>query len=567
MSDFPTYIQRAVDYGLLDADENGKIHSVSREEVETVLGIARVVEKIQPTTQADNESTTDQEAIVLTRVLSAPSGLAKELWSELRVAFGVGHGQNVPPSLWSTKIFKAIGGEIDATFLGERGALISREGLINEYNKLTDGSRLVGAMEFAQTVSTLSDASTMRAYGDSQSEWSVALDLLRQSRVRSLYTETQQASEQAMRSDTKLEKMIEFQQKKLMECLSMLRGSIGNSEDCVNIVDELLNPEPGKQSLIDSIMSKRQQVAPVSTGILGMDIDMEGGVHRPGNESGGRLFTLAARTGVGKTVLGVNVAVNLAVGGLHVGFISAELSKEAVSYRIWACATKQCNVERRDDGTLIKNGWVTVGDLESPDEDREKTLEHVAAAAFKIQEGGGSITVQDPWGADVESVINMMRTMKATNPDLRAVVLDHFHVLARHPKAPTNESSMLEERAYKLMTAAKELNIDLIVLAQMNRVGMGVGDNSAPGLDQIRGTDALAHVSHAVWIARRQPGNDEDAAVKRPLELWHAKTRGRQAYWDGKRMQGIRGFVETSVITMDYPHSSIDRDMTNVKPA
>ena len=126
---------------------------------------------------------------------------------------------------------------------------------------------------------------------------------------------------------------------------------------------------------------------------------------------------------------------------------------------------------------------------------------------------------------------------------------------------------MLEERAYKLMTAAKELNIDLIVLAQMNRVGMGVGDNSAPGLDQIRGTDALAHVSHAVWIARRQPGNDEDAAVKRPLELWHAKTRGRQAYWDGKRMQGIRGFVETSVITMDYPHSSIDRDMTNVKPA
>ena len=31
---------------------------------------------------------------------------------------------------------------------------------------------------------------------------------------------------------------------------------------------------------------------------------------------------------------------------------------------------------------------------------------------------------------------------------------------------------MLEERAYRLMTVAKELEIDLIVLAQMNRVGM-----------------------------------------------------------------------------------------------
>lgn len=60
-------------------------------------------------------------------------------------------------------------------------------------------------------------------------------------------------------------------------------------------------------------------------------------------------------------------------------------------------------------------------------------------------------------GACVDTVVNSMRAMKAQNPELRAVVLDHFHVLSRHQKAPRDNPSMLEERAYRLMTAAKEL--------------------------------------------------------------------------------------------------------------
>ena len=78
----------------------------------------------------------------------------------------------------------------------------------------------------------------------------------------------------------------------------------------------------------------------MSTGIKAMDIDMEGGCRRPGESQGGRLFTLAARTGVGKTVLGVWAAANLAFGGLTVGFISAELQMDAIVARLAAAATK-----------------------------------------------------------------------------------------------------------------------------------------------------------------------------------------------------------------------------------
>ena len=552
---FPKHIQQAVDLGLLQA-EGEQIIGVAAEEAETVLGIARLMEKIQPTTKTDTEDTHDQEAIVLCRVLTSATGLARELWSDLRIAVGVAHGQSLPRQLWSSDVFRAIGGLIDRIYMNEAdgSSLISKDSIISAYPN--NNTQYTSVLEFNQAVAALSDSSTMRSYGDPDSEWGVALDLLRQARAKANFQQAQHLADQALKSDSKLEKAIEAQQQELMTCLGMLRGSVGNQGNAVDAIDDLLNPKDGRVSFIDTIMSAREQSAPVSTGIAAMDLDMEGGVRRAGEAAGGRLFTLAARTGVGKTVLGVYTAVNLALGGLKVGFISAELDKHAIYARVWSAATRAAN-----DNT----NWAMVGDIESPNHTREKVSANIMAAAGVIQERGGKLLIEDPWGADVEAVINSLRSMKAKNPDLRCAVVDHFHVLARHKGAPSGEAAMLEERAYKLMNCAKQLEIDLIVLAQMNRVGMdALSAKQPPSLDQIRGTDALSHVSHAVWIVRRQPGNDDENANNsgRPLELWHAKTRGRQAYWNGTQIKGYKGFLDHSILEMDYAFCSVKKDST-----
>lgn len=552
---FPKHIQQAVDLGLLQA-EGDQIIGVAAEEAETVLGIARLMEKIQPTSKTDTEDTNDQEAIVLCRVLTSPTGLARELWSDLRIAVGVAHGQQLPRQLWSTDVFRAIGGLIDRIYTNEAdgSSLISKDSLISAYP--SNNTQYTSVLEFNQAVAALSDSSTMRSYGDPDSEWGVALDLLRQARAKANFQQAQHLADQALKSDSKLEKAIEAQQQELMTCLGMLRGSVGNQGNAVDAIDDLLNPKDGRLSFIDTIMSAREQSAPISTGIAAMDLDMEGGVRGPGEAAGGRLFTLAARTGVGKTVLGVYTAVNLALGGLKVGLISAELDKHAIYARVWSAATRAAN---------SNTNWAMVGDIESPNHTRERVSADIMSAASVIQERGGKLLIEDPWGADVEAVVNSLRSMKAKNPDLRCAVVDHFHVLARHKGAPASEAAMLEERAYKLMNCAKQLEIDLIVLAQMNRVGMdALSAKQPPSLDQIRGTDALSHVSHAVWIVRRQPGTDEENAnnSNRPLELWHAKTRGRQAYWNGSQIKGYKGFLDHSILEMDYAFCSVKRDST-----
>jgi hypothetical protein len=563
MSQLPFYIQQAADLGLLDI-EDGRVVGCRKDEVETVMGITRIIEKIQPTTIAKSESTVDQESIVLCRVLSAPSGAARELWSNLRIAFGVGHGQNLPENLWSTPVLKAIGNEIDQTFLGNRNAaVISRESLTSQYENLANCNHSISFQEFAKTVAEFAAPETMRAYGDASSEWDTALDILRQSRVRALYKETLHVAEQVSRSDSKLEKNIEFLQSRAMECLGMLRGSIGNQGAAIDIVEDLLGND-GQGGFIDQLMQARAMDKPVSTGIPAMDLDMEAGILRPSNvAAGGRLFCLAARTGIGKTQLGVWTAANAVCGGLTAGFISAELDKSAINSRLWAAITKCLAKDPMNGIKPILSGWIS---SPSPDlELRERVASTMMQAAGIIQERGGKLLVEAPWGADVDAVVNTMRSMKARNPDLRYVVLDHFHCLSRHRNAPSNEASMMEERAYKLMTAAKELDIDLLVLAQMNRVGLdAVSRKQPPQLNEIRGTDALSHVCHAVWIVRK--ALTEEGVEKGPhkLELWHVKNRGRQATWNhaNKQVEGIRNFIDCSGLELDHATSSVQSDDT-----
>jgi hypothetical protein len=114
-------------------------------------------------------------------------------------------------------------------------------------------------------------------------------------------------------------------------------------------------------------------------------------------------------------------------------------------------------------------------------------------------------------------------------------------------------------------------------MAQMNQVGLKAeaASNSSeppppPTQDQIRGTDALSHISHAVWLARKQKqlsGEPSD----RKIEVWHSKTREGQAFWEStgteeylSMVQG--GAIEKSIIQLDYATCTLNTDDTLQNP-
>lgn len=566
----PFYIQKAVDLGLLHVEE-GKITSTNDDAIRTVIGAARMVEKLQPTTIATNDNTTSQEAIILCRVLTSASGVARELWSQIRTAFGVGHGQELPENLWSNQSFKSIGREIDLTFIGERiGKTISRDSLITGYESISRNGGDILFSDFCVTINELASRDTMKAYGDERSEWSTALDVLKQKRVLSLYKETIYLASQSLKTEPKLEKALEFMHSRTLEGIGMLSGSIGNQGQVIDLTDAICgDPGAGRLNWADYILNATAQDKPVSTGIAAFDLDIDGGVAppRPSMPRAGRLLIIGARTGVGKTALGVHVASSLAKGGLTVGFVSAELERRAIEARIIANLSKALVSPYHWKRMQLKdaNGYVSVGELELPGATKaqERIASIVAEVSMKLEQTGGKVLVEAPWGACVDTCINTMRSMKARQPELRAVVIDHFHALSRHKGGSVNNvSAMLEDRAYKLMTAAKELDVDLFVLAQLNRIGMDSTSKADPQLNEIRGTDALAHVSHATWLVRRV--KDDAASTNRDLEVWHSKVRGRQAVWkEGQgTLDSIHGFIEKSIVRMHYETASVEDDTT-----
>ena len=568
----PHYIQKAAELNLISV-QDGKVVSTNTEAIGTVLSTVRIVEKLQPSTIADRDETTTQESIVLCRTLQSASGVARELWSQLRTAFGVGHGQQLPPSLWSMPAFRVIAKEIDLTFIGERtGKIISPSSLITSYENLPRKELEVPFSDFCTTISELASLSTMDCFGDADSEWHTALYILKQKRVLSMYKETLYQASQHLKTDPNLESAHEFVHQRVMEGIGMLSGSIGNQGQVIDLTEAIAgDPGGGRLNWADYIINAKDQDAPVPTGVPAFDLDIEGGVTkpRPGTPRAGRLMVIAARTGVGKTALGVQVAASLGMGGVKVGFVSAELDARSIEARIIANISKQLFDEhwtRTDD-----LGYVSVGELELPGATKaqSRVASIVARVGLELQEKNGKILVEAPWGACVDSCINTMRSMKAKDPELRAVVIDHFHALARHKGgSSTNPSAMLEDRAYRLMTAAKELDIDLFVLAQTNRVALdSVGSpEKEPQLNEIRGTDALAHVAHAAWIVRRMQVKEEDRnqEINRRLEVWHSKVRGRQAVWNYDKgvLESVKGFCSKSIVMLHYETASVEQDTT-----
>lgn len=582
-TEFPFYIQKAVELGLLYVDGN-QIVGCDDRATSKAMEVARIVDKLQPTSVQEREDTTPQEAIVLSRVLTSPSAVAREQWAQLRGAFGAGAGQGVPMTLWSDMRFRAIAHEIDSTFTGQtNNQLISRDSLVANYSMKPDGSRIVTVLDFNQAIFELSDPYLIEDYGDSDSEWGTALDVLKQFRVRSLYLETLHVAKQNIKADAKLEEALEFLQKRAMEGVAMIRGTIGSQGHSISAVDSIMGTPPNNsKNWVDRLMSAEKIERPVSTGFPSIDLDTGGGVSRPKMHfsPGGRLFTFAARTSTGKTACAAHIATSLVAGGLTVGVISSEMDLTRIEARLYASLSRKIFGLQGFHWTATEDklGYITVMELQNPSRERgpgaAALLAHLAGAIDAL---GARLLIEAPWGACVDAAIDSMRSMKAGNPELRAVVLDHFHSLGRHKGAPSSEPSMLEERAYKLMGAAKELGIDLFVMAQMNQVGIKTealnrvdSPSAPPTQDQIRGTDALAHISHAVWLVRRQKQAIGEPSSQK-IEVWHSKTREGQSFWESSgfddhlsMVEG--GQIEKSIIQIDYSTCTLKTDDTLQHP-
>jgi replicative DNA helicase len=208
-----------------------------------------------------------------------------------------------------------------------------------------------------------------------------------------------------------------------------------------------------------------QQISGVTSGFA--DIDRMTGGFQPSN-----LIVLAARPGVGKTSLALNVAHNIGVTGtVSVAVFSLEMSKQEISERMLCSAARVASHRLRSGQTL-------------PNDDYYK-LVTVAGELEKAP-----IYVDDTAGINVfELRAKARRLASRVDPPLGLVIIDYLQLMMGDGRAD-NRQQEVANISRSLKQLARELNVPVLAVSQLNR-DVETRAEKKPQLSDLRESGAI----------------------------------------------------------------------------
>lgn len=192
----------------------------------------------------------------------------------------------------------------------------------------------------------------------------------------------------------------------------------------------------------------------VTTGIKSLD-EILGGFHA------GDLYILGAKTGRGKTVLGLNVAVAAAKSGKKVLYFSLEMKHEKISLRVLSAEASVC-------GKLIETGFIT-----------SEQIDGLLSASTTLSKIGENLTIIDQRGVNLYQLGATVRQVsKQSGVDL--VVVDYLQLLE------VDETYSREREVAsisKALVAVAGINdVPVLALSQLNETGQ-IRESRAVGQD------------------------------------------------------------------------------------
>lgn len=504
-------IDDAIAAGELAVDESGLLAAPDSEALEADLQQRRDERKLQQLDPEDD--TTEQEQVVLGYALAGDRDNAPT-WARFRTALGLTPLQEVPPQLFSDPARRIVAQELDAIFRGQRDVrTVNGSALVQSYLlRIERGHVNHGLQQVSEAVAHLQGQ--VDAFSDN--DFRMAVDLLKSRRARAGLRAVMAQMERALKADRPVEQVVAGLADGVEGVRALVAGRLGTSH-------EFVEPAQVSSNLLERMT--RQKAPTMPTGIDAIDIDIMGGVNR-GNT--GKLHVLAARTGVGKTTVAIAAGMGLIRSGADVLFLSCELEQAEIDARAFA--------NQAYANGFKCPGWI----LEGRGSSNEPPADFQQAAELWQQQTEarqvGRWMSKALFMAGAEQFVDFMHAAKAKNPRLSAVFIDHFHAMAPS-RGYSNRSTEMEARALLLHGAAKACQVDLFLLAQLNREACLA---KRPSLEHINGTDAIAQLGSAVMLLEFPPRPEGAPFDPSQLVLYHGKKR------NGQRREGRAINVEES---------------------
>jgi len=245
----------------------------------------------------------------------------------------------------------------------------------------------------------------------------------------------------------------------------------------------------------------------------------------------GDFIVVAARPGIGKTVVLMDVARHVAiVNRMPVIVSSMEMSHRQLTERILAA-------EARVPLHHLKNRTVSF--------DGREALDRAVARL-----AGSPLLVDDTPAVPLSKLRARLRRAAARGETPAVLVLDYLQIMRAETKAGTNRTGEVDSLARGLKVLAQEFRMVVIAAAQLNRQ-VETRPDKTPTLADLRESGSIEAEANAVVLLNRPDAYEKESPRAGELDLILAKNR-----------QGV-----TATITVAFQgHYARAVDMTRGEP-
>lgn len=272
--------------------------------------------------------------------------------------------------------------------------------------------------------------------------------------------------------------------------------------DSVKCVDEL----------IEEAYKRGGKLSGYSTGYENLDGFLNG-LNSPD------LLIFAGASSMGKTAFAVNVAYNLAKQNIRCAFFSLEMSHSQLTKRI-------ISMESGISGYKLNSGFLN---------HHEWNVYHKAKQIVESL----PIEIDDASGLNINNIRTRCRRL-VRNKKVKVIFVDYLQLISP-ARASGNRTQDVAEISRGLKIIAKELNVPIIALSQVNR-GVDNRDDKRPRLGDLRESGSIEQDADIVCFVYREFYYLE-REFKSDIDSTEDKSMKRQEYVES-RMEEVRDRID-----------------------
>lgn len=247
---------------------------------------------------------------------------------------------------------------------------------------------------------------------------------------------------------------------------------------------------------LEELYNSKSPITGVPTGFTDLDMKTAG-------LQNSDLVLIAARPGMGKTALALNIAQYAAVQKhVPVALFNLEMSKDQLVNRM-LCSEVMVDSHRMRTGRLDDEDW-----------------KKIARALGPLSEA--PIYIDDTPGVTVMDIRAKCRRLKLEKK-LGLVVIDYLQLMRGREKAESRQQEVSEiSRSLKIL--AKELSVPVLTMSQLSR-GPESRSDHRPMLSDLRESGAIEQDADIVMFLYRDDYYNPDSEKKNRAEIIIAKHR------------------------------------------